>query len=136
MTPREFERFARGIMTSRFGVVLTERALKGWPKRFDLVSEDGGIVGDAKFYSMVKGKRLPPAKFATISEHVWFLENTYADRKFLVFGNDRRVPMEWLRRWGRFLRGIDFYFLEPDGELSVLDPLVDREDTELQGVLP
>jgi hypothetical protein len=29
------------------------------------VSEDGEIVGDAKFYTLVEGERLPPAKFST-----------------------------------------------------------------------
>ena len=136
MTPKEFERLARSIMTTRLGVALTEQALEQWPKRFDLVSADGRIVGDAKLYSMVKGKRLPPAKFATISEHIWFLKKIEADKKFLIFGNDQRVPIEWLKRWGRFVEDVDFYFLNPSGELSILKPPDAREKPPAQEVRP
>jgi len=47
-----------------------------------------------------------------IAEHVWLLENTNADRKFLVFGNDRRVPEQWLERYGPLVRSVEFYFLD------------------------
>lgn len=40
------------------------------PKTFDMVSSDGRIVGDAKYYTLVRGTQRPSAKFATISEHV------------------------------------------------------------------
>jgi len=57
---------------------------------------------------MVKGKRIPPAMFMEISGHVWMLEKINAKRKFLVFGNDIRVPKEWLKRYGKFLKDIEF----------------------------
>ncbi|AFV22358.1 hypothetical protein Mpsy_0145 [Methanolobus psychrophilus R15] len=59
---------------------------------------------------MVRGCSLPPAKFATIAEHVWLLEKTGAKHKFLIFGNDKRVPQEWLRRYGELVDGVDFFF--------------------------
>jgi hypothetical protein len=49
-------------------------------------------VGDAKYYTLVGGKRLLPAKFSVIAEHVWLLEKTEALGTSLVFGNERRVP--------------------------------------------
>lgn len=92
----------------------------GVPKKFDLVSGDGAVVGDAKFYTLVRGSGLPPAKFATIAEYVWLLEKTGAAKRFLVFGNERRVPVEWLARYGKLRDNVDFYFLTEDGTLERL----------------
>jgi len=75
-----------------------------------MIYEDYEVVGDAKYYTMVRGKSLPPAKFATIAEHVWLLEKTEAKHMFLIFGNDKRVPEEWLKRDGKLVDGIDFFF--------------------------
>lgn len=117
---KEFEDFARMVMSEYFGVRLEKRRKPGWPKEFDLVSPDYRIVGDAKSYTMVKGKYPPPAKFATISEHVWMLENIDAEVKFLVFGNDKRVPLEWLKRYGRMVKTVKFYFVNNKGQVEEL----------------
>jgi hypothetical protein len=90
------------------------------PKEFDLVSADRSIVGDAKYFTMVGGERLPPAKFSVIAEHVWFLQHASAMRRFLVFGNDARVPQQWLKRYGSLAEGVEFYFLGWDGEVRTL----------------
>ncbi len=111
LTPAQFEKLARDVMSGHFGLVLREGQAEGVPKRFDLVSPDGSTVGDAKYFTMVRGESLPPAKFSVIAEYVWLLEKTNADRKFLVFGNDRRVPEEWLRRYGHLRDDVEFYFL-------------------------
>ena len=87
------------------------------------VTELGRLLGDAKFYSLVRGVALPPAKFSTIAEHVWHLEKTNAPTTFLVFGNDRQVPVLWLERYGNLLSGVAFYFLREDGRLDVLTSL-------------
>ncbi len=121
MTPREFESVARKSMSSHFKTELRARDFVHHPKTFDLVSEDGQIVGDAKFYSMVRGQQAPPAKWSVIAAHVWFLEKTKAQIKFLVFGNDRRVTVTWIQRWGKFVApNIDFYFLAGDKDLELL----------------
>jgi len=99
-------------MSRYFGVELKERSMKDHPKTFDLVSEDGSIVGDAKYLTMVRGERIPPAKFMEISGHVWMLEKVDAERKFLVFGNDIRVPKEWLKRYGELVEGVEFFFID------------------------
>ena len=117
---REFEEFARRVMSRFFGVRLGKGKKPGWPKEFDLVSPDFRIVGDVKYYSMVRGRFLPPAKFATIAEHVWMLENIDADVKFLVFGNDRRVPVKWLEKYGYLVRTVKFYFINDNGEVEEL----------------
>jgi hypothetical protein len=54
---KEFEEIARVVMSKYFGVELKERHISGHPKTFDLVSEDGKVVGDAKFLTMVRGGR-------------------------------------------------------------------------------
>lgn len=118
---RQFEILAARAMSNHFGVALTAGRAAAVPKKFDLVSADGSIVGDAKFYTLVGGRRLPPAKFATIAEHVWLLEKTTASHKFLVFGNQRDVPVSWLRRYGRLLSGVEFFFLSASGQLERLD---------------
>ncbi len=111
LTPAQFEKLAQVVMGGYFGLVLRQGHVEGVPKRFDLVSPDGSTVGDAKYFTMVRGRSLPPAKFSIIAEHVWLLEKTTAATKFLVFGNDRRVPEEWLRRYGHLKENVEFYFL-------------------------
>ena len=109
---------AQQVMSAHFGVPLTPGEVRGVPKRFDLVSPNQNIVGDAKYFSLVRGQRLPPAKFSTIAEHVWLLEKTGVPVTFLVFGNDRQVPLLWLKRYGALVSSVTFYFLTDDGALE------------------
>jgi hypothetical protein len=69
---------------------------------------------------MVNGISIPPAKFSVIAEHVWFLEKIDAKEKFLVFGNDRRVPEEWLRRYGKLVSSVQFYYIDNSQKLMLL----------------
>jgi hypothetical protein len=120
LTPRAFEKLARTVMSDHFGVPLAPGEVPNVPKRFDLVSPDKDIVGDAKYFTLVRGQRLPPAKFSIIAEHVWLLEKTGAQNTFLVFGNDRQVPALWLRRYSNLASNVAFYFLTDDGVLELL----------------
>ena len=113
-----FEATARKAMEERYGTKLDAAIVAGVPKRFDFVAADCSVVGDAKFYTLVKGTGLPPAKYATIAEYVWLLEKTKAEHGFLVFGNERRVPDGWLKRFGK-LTAVQFYFIDDAG--SVID---------------
>src|SRR5438094_918977 len=70
---QRFEVLARERMQVHFGQPLHEMELSSVPKRFDMVSIDGSIVGDAKYLSLVAGLRTPPAKFMEIAGHVWLL---------------------------------------------------------------
>lgn len=126
-TPAEFEGLAMVAMSDLFGVELAPGRISGVPKLFDFVSQDGSIVGDAKLYALVQGVRLPPAKFSIIAEHVWLLEKTRAQRKFLAFGNDPRVPKEWLRRYGHLAKAVEFYFIDRAGVSSRLDIRTDKD---------
>ena len=120
MTWREFEDLARKKMSAHFGVDLIERALPGVPKRFDMASDDGLIVGDAKYLTLIKRTTIPPAKFMEIAGHIWLLEKTGAGRKFLVFGNQREVPERWLKKYGTIVKGVELYFLSDEGSLECL----------------
>lgn len=120
MNWREFEEFARKIMSKYFGVELFEANPKKFPKKFDMVSPDERIVGDAKFLTLVKRKKLPPAKFMEIAAHVWLLEKIDAEKRFLVFGNQRRVIEWWLEKYGDFVVDIEFYFIDNKGRLERL----------------
>jgi hypothetical protein len=115
-SPAAFEDLAQAVMGRHLGVPLAAGQVAGVPKEWDMVSPDGDIVGDAKYFTLVQGQRLPPAKFSVIAEHVWLLEKTGA----LAFGNDRQVPELWLRRYGSLVSGVRFYFLSDDGTLEEL----------------
>ena len=67
MDGRQFEIVAARIMSAFFGVPLAPRRVAGTPKRFDLVSDDGTVVGDVKYYAIVRGVGDPPAKRSVIA---------------------------------------------------------------------
>ncbi len=117
----QFEDLVRQVFSQRFAVPLRSGQVAGVPKLFDLVSPDGDIVGDAKYYTLVNGQHLPPAKFSIIAEHVWLLEKTQARRKFLVFGNDIEVPNRRLDRYGHLRGDVAFYFLTDEGVIEEID---------------
>ena len=112
MNWKEFEELARKVMSQYFGVKLAEKKPRGFPKRFDMVSADQSIVGDAKFLTLVRRKKTPPAKLMEICAHVWLLEKVDATNRFLVFGNQRRVPEMWLEKYGNLVQNVEFYFID------------------------
>jgi hypothetical protein len=120
ITPAAFEQAAKLAMSRLYNTPLGRGKVDGIPKTFDLMSGDGQIVGDAKYYTMVGGVSLPPAKFSVIAEYVWLLEKVPASRKFLVFGNDRRVPERWLSTYGALVKDVEFFFRTQEGLLQSL----------------
>lgn len=121
-TPAKFETIVRAAMSKYYKKRLFPGQIPNIHKLFDMVSDDKTIVGDAKYMTMVRGKSLPPAKFSVIAEHVWLLEKTGAIEKFLVFGNDKRVPIEWLRRYGNLIKNVRFFFYDINkGEIEKLN---------------
>ena len=83
-----------------------------------MVSDDETIVGDAKYLTLVYGKRFPPAKMMEIAGHVWLLEKASTKTRFLVFGNQQEVPELWLEKYGKYKQNVDFYFLSDNGDLE------------------
>jgi hypothetical protein len=120
LTPATFEALAAQILGEHYQMPLAPGVVADIRKRFDFVSADAQIVGDAKYSTLVGGERLPPAKFATIVEHVWLLEKTNAPTQFLVFGHDREAPLRWLKRYGPLAGSVQFFFLSDEGHLEVL----------------
>jgi hypothetical protein len=119
--PQDWAAFVRDTVSKYFGTPLNPGKKEKWPKLFDYVSKDYAIVGDAKYYSMTRGKFVPSMKLSVISAHVWMLEKIEAPTKFLLFGNDRRVPNEWWKRYGRFNDTVDFYFYEENEEIQKME---------------
>jgi hypothetical protein len=117
---REFQIYATKQMSEYLGVTLLEKNPTGFPKRFDMVSPDEQIVGDAKYLTLVRGEKLPPAKFMEIAGHVWLLEQVPAQRRFLVFGNQREVAEMWLKKYGVLAGKVEFYFLPDKGKVESL----------------
>ena len=120
-TSADFELLARRTFSGIFQTELSSGTLPDVPKQWDMLSDNGEIVGDAKYYALVGGTRLPPAKFSNIAEHVWLLDKTDARIKFLVFGNQIEVPKLWLERYGNLVGDIQFYFLNDDGRITILN---------------
>jgi len=119
--PAQFEILARKVFSNKFGTDLESGSSGNVKKEWDMVSKDGSIVGDAKYLSLVGGKKRPPAKISMISEHVWLLEKTSAITKFLVFGNQIEVPKLWLKDYGNLIEGVQFYFLDDLGNLTTIN---------------
>jgi len=118
---KEFEKLARKAMSENFGVKLAEKNPKGFPKRFDMVSQNGDIVGDAKFLTLVHRTKTPPAKMMEICGHVWLLEKVDAKIRFLAFGNQRSVPEMWLEKYGSLVQNVEFYFIDAHGTVEKIN---------------
>ena len=116
-----FENYARQVFSNFFHTKLEKGSLAGIPKQWDMLSQDGEIVGDAKYDTLVRETDLPPAKFATIAEHIWLLEKTPARIKFLAFGSQVEVPTLWLKKYGRLVGEVRFYFLDKSGLIHSLN---------------
>jgi hypothetical protein len=111
-----FEVKARRVLSALWGVTLEPHDVSlavGVRHKFDLVSGDGEIVGDAKYYKNIP---VPAAKWSTIAEYVWLLQHAKARRRFIVFGHDRKVPERWLERYRLLTEGIEFFFLDDDDQ--------------------
>ena len=113
MKPSEFEDIVREFLYKEWGIRFNKIKVKiaDSKKEFDFVSEDGKCIGDAKYYKNTP-TGVPSAKLSTISEYVWLLQNTDSQRKFLIFGNEKKVPLMFLSRWGSLVKNIEFYFFD------------------------
>lgn len=105
-----FQENTKKALEKIWNIKLSEKKINicGLLKTFDYVSEDEKYIGDSKFF---KNLKTPSAEFSTIAEYVWLLEKTSAEKKFLVFGNDIKVPERWLSRFG-YITNVEFYFYD------------------------
>jgi len=109
----KFERNALEFLNKKWKLKLERKTIQfnGATHSFDFVSSNKKYIGDAKYLAMRTSNKIPHAKLAAISEYVWLLEKTNCDHKFLIFGNNKNVPLEWLRRF-KTLTSVKFYFLK------------------------
>ncbi len=104
----EFEGYARSMISKALGVALVPD--RGG--RFDYLAEN--LVCEVMFANEPRASNLTLAK---ITQKVWLLEKASAERRLLVFGGNREVPLEWLRRFGSLLdKSVEFYFVNGDVE--------------------
>jgi hypothetical protein len=118
---RCFEAHARRVCSNLWGVPLGSAVVEvapGLAHQFDLVSLDARIVGDAKWF---KNLAVPSAKWSVIAEYVWLLQHVgAAERRFLVFGQDRDVPQRWLARFRPLIADVEFFLLDDSSHLTQL----------------
>ena len=112
---KRFEQYARQYFSHLWGVDLRERTVRisdQVPWKFDLVSQDGRYIGDAKWLKNIK---VPAAKWQAIAEYVWLLQKVEADKVFMVFGQDPEVAERFLKRVRPLTHPVEFYFLDGSG---------------------
>jgi hypothetical protein len=112
---RTFEQYARRYFSQLWGTELAERSVRvgdAVPWKFDLVSPDSQIVGDAKW---LKNIPVPAAKWQAIAEYLWLLQKVRAERVFMVFGQDVEVAERYLKRVRPLTAPIEFYYLDGHG---------------------
>ena len=85
-----------------------------------MVSPDGSIVGEAKYYRKTKGGE--SGKNSISAEYVWLLEKTPAKTKFIVFGGAKEILESWIKKHTHlFEKDLSFFFY--DMETDVLEKL-------------
>lgn len=112
---RDFEDYARSYFSDLWHVNFQPRSIRvggfvDW--KFDLVTADHQIVGDAKW---LKNVPVPAAKWQGISEYVWLLQKVQAERVFMVFGLDAEVAERYLKRMRPITAPVEFYYLDGTG---------------------
>jgi hypothetical protein len=112
---KDFAERAREVMVEFYGRSMKPRKIGG-TKIWDYVSQDGMVVGDARWF----GSSVPAAR-AFISEAIWLLEKVGAVQKFIVFGGESEVPRQWLELWATLCpEDVALFYLDNKGELHEL----------------
>jgi len=119
---KDFQRRAQLYFSKLWNVDLEERKVMvagevAW--KFDLVSPDRRLVGDAKF---LKNIPVPAAKWQGIAECIWLLQKVQANKVFMVFGKDREVAVRYLKRVYPITRPVEFYYLDDSGHKELKPP--------------
>lgn len=117
---QNFAEYAGEIMSRHFGVKLSPKKRPEWPKLFDMVSSNASIVGEAAFIATEKA-RITPGTLAHITEMIWMLEKIDAKTKFIAFGGNEKPPKEWLKKYGKFAKEIQFFFIDKSGHVTCLN---------------
>lgn len=105
-------------MSARFATPLAPLRLPGFPRPFELASEDGTLLGCAIPPSARPGRTLTSAERAEISEAVLLLTLAPAQQRVLVLGQDRERLQPWLAVYGHLARDVEFWHLSRAGALE------------------
>ncbi len=112
-----FERQARERLAELWNIPFPSRPTPvrlrtGAEKAFDLVSPDGTIVGDIKWFAHSND---PGAKIDTVGFYVWLLkEIPNTEKVFLVFNQNAKeaVERDFLRRFRQLVSPVEFYYFD------------------------
>jgi hypothetical protein len=117
-----FEKRVREFFDLKKGWKLSKRLLEigrrdpGTPlmHEFDLVSEDGSIVGECKCYKWTKSGNYPQGKISTANEALFYLSRVNAKEKFLVLNeaislNGKSLPDVYVSRSSGLMDDIEVY---------------------------
>jgi hypothetical protein len=119
----EYERRAAVAVSRYFGMPFQPSVPVGVPKRFSLVSNDGEFIGEIVYFSPSESDGQTRIRFSLITENVWLVEKTRVQRKFLIFNSHREVLLDWLGRFGHLLNRIEFYLLNDNDQIELLNPV-------------
>jgi len=81
---------------------------------FDLVSEDGTIVGECKSYKWTKSGYYPQGKISTANEALFYLSRVNAEEKFLILKEDvsskgKSLPEVYISRSSGLMDDVEVY---------------------------
>ena len=129
---RDFQDRVKAVAEEHFSTrFIDEKAvLVGRPAkehRFDLVSEDSGIVIECKCYTWTNGDNVPSAKMSTLNEAVLYMRSLpEGTRKILSMKRDVRTSNSetlaayYCRIYGHLLEDINVWEIDNDGNIYVL----------------
>jgi hypothetical protein len=107
----EFEGYARSMISRALGVKLVPDTRVGHLV-YDYIADN--IVCEVMFSGEPRASDLTLAR---ITHKLWLLEKADAKRKLLIFGGNKDIPLEWLRRFGSLAReGVEFYYVNGNVE--------------------
>lgn len=118
--PAGFRALAASEMRGRFLEPLAPAHLPGFPRPFDLVSDDRTLVGLILAPSRRASRGLTTLERAELSEAVLMLTLAPAQQRVLVVGHDAQRLLPWLATYGHLARDVEFWQLRGPGRLERL----------------
>lgn len=116
--PEAFRAHARRELERRFATPLAPLRLRGFPRAFDVASEDATLLGVVLPPSRRSARGLTSAERAELSEAVLLLTLAPAQQRVLVVPHDRERLLPWLVVYGHLARDVELWQLSMGGELS------------------
>lgn len=115
-----FRALAAAAMSERFLEPLAPARLRGFPRPFDLASEDRTLLGLVLPPSGRSARGLTTLERAELSEAVLMLMLAPAQQRVLIVGYDAQRLLPWLATYGHLAQDIEFWHLRGPGRLERL----------------